>query len=59
MAAQDTFEWFVSNISKNPDPKLLEYIKQQRVYFLSLRSEDEKGRFVESLINEMAVALNR
>ena len=38
MAATDTFEWFVSTMVKHPSEKLLEQIKAQRSYLLSLRS---------------------
>ena len=53
MAALDTFEWFVSTTIKNPDEETKRYILRQREYLFSLRSEDERQRFVDEVIQEL------
>ena len=53
MAAIDAFEWFVSTMVKNPSEKILAQIKAQRAYMHSLRSEDERQRYVEAARDEI------
>ncbi len=53
MAARDTFEWFVGAVTGRSDPKLQQYIREQREYLLTLRSEDERQRFVDSVLDEL------
>ena len=52
MSAVESFDWFVSLVIQNSNPEIRDYIKRQREYFLTLRSEDERLRFVEQLIAE-------
>jgi hypothetical protein len=53
MAAIDAFEWFVSTAIREPTPEIRQEIRNQREYLLSLRSEDERQRFVESVISRL------
>ncbi len=50
MAASDKFEWYVSTQIQTPSTELLSFIKEERAYLLTLRSEDERQRFVEEAI---------
>ena len=50
MAAEDTFEWFVGTMMKNPTPEVTRRVKEARAVLLSLRSEDERQRFVDEAI---------
>ena len=52
MAASDTFEWFISTAVQNPTPEVREYIRDLRTYLFSLRSEDERQRFVDEIIED-------
>ena len=52
MSAIDTFEWYVSSFMKEQTPDLRKMVTENREYLLSLRSEDEKRRFVEGLLDE-------
>lgn len=52
MAAVDTFDWYVRTL-KDVDAKTLQFIRDQRGVLYSLRSEDERQRFVEELIEEL------
>ena len=53
MAAEDTFEWFVSTMVTDPDSEILRDIKLQWEYPFALRSEDERQRFVDEVIQEL------
>jgi hypothetical protein len=53
MAAVDTFEWFIANSVPEPDPGMEKYIRQGREYLLTLRSEDERRRFVDNFLAEV------
>ncbi|MBI1803715.1 MAG: hypothetical protein HY033_07135 [Ignavibacteriae bacterium] len=53
MAAADTFEHYISTMVKNSSPALRQYIGEQREYLLALRSEDERQRFVDDIIEEL------
>ncbi len=50
MAAQDAFEWFVGNMMKNPTADFARKVKEARAVLQSLRSEDERQRFVDEEI---------
>lgn len=50
MAAQDAFEWFVGNMMKNPTADFARKVKEARAVLQSLRSEDERQRFVDEAI---------
>ena len=50
MAALDMFEWFVSTQLKKPEMEIQAYIRNQRDYLFSLRSEDERQRTVDETI---------
>ena len=53
MAAIDAFEWFVATMVRKPNEKTLTKIKAQRAYMHSLRSEDERQRYVEAAREEI------
>lgn len=53
MSAVDTFEWFVSSTFRNPTSEILRIIHEHRENLLLLRSEDERQRFVDSVIEAM------
>ncbi len=53
MAALDTFEWFVTKQMQSPVTDVLAFIKQEREYLFSLRSEDERQRAVDAAIAEL------
>jgi hypothetical protein len=53
MSAFDTFEWFISSTIHTPTPEILRTIREHREYLLALRSEDERQRFVNEVIEEM------
>jgi hypothetical protein len=52
VAALDTFEWYTSSIAGSA-PHLHTVIAEQRQYLYSLRSEDERQRYVEEAIEEL------
>jgi hypothetical protein len=51
MSAVDTFEWYVSSFMKDETPEIRKLVAENRDYLLSLRSEDERRRFVEGLLD--------
>jgi hypothetical protein len=53
MAAQETFEWFVATMMKEPGPDIKQKVKEARAVLLSLRSEDERQRFVDETIQRL------
>jgi hypothetical protein len=53
MAASDTFEWFIATMKKNPSPELLEAVREARIYLQTLRSEDERQRFVAETMERL------
>ena len=52
MAAVDAFDWFVETLGTHSDPALRRLVKDQREYLLTLRSEDERQRYVEEALAE-------
>ena len=54
MSARDTFEWYVSTQLASKSPAVETFIRHQREYLFTLRSEDETQRFVEWAIAEVA-----
>jgi hypothetical protein len=52
MSAIDTFEWYVRSSLKEETPEVRTRIMEHRDYLLSLRSEDERRRFVEAVLDE-------
>jgi hypothetical protein len=52
MSAIDTFEWYVSSFLTEQDPAVRKLLLEHREYLLSLRSEDERRRYVEGLLEE-------
>ena len=52
MSSRDTFEWYVSTQLAGKSPAVENFIRIQREYFFTLRSEDERQRFVEWAIAE-------
>ena len=53
MSAIDTFEWFVHTFSRSLDDETSQFLARQREYLFTLRSEDERQRFVENVIREL------
>ncbi len=53
MSAIDTFERFLVTEIARENPALREYLADQRSYLLTLRSEDERQRFVERVLREV------
>ncbi len=54
MSARDTFEWYLTTQLGKPSPELERFIRTQRAYFFTLRSEDERQRFVEWVMGAAA-----
>jgi hypothetical protein len=54
MSAHDTFEWFIGRQLTGKSPALEAFIREQRQYLFTLRSEDERQRFVEWALGEIA-----
>lgn len=53
MAAVDTFNWFVAPLLASGEERLLRRIAEQRAQLLTLRSEDERQRFVDGAMEEL------
>ena len=53
MAALETFEWIVAQSLLNPDSETRELVNSQRKYLLTMRSEDERQRYLEVLVSHM------
>jgi hypothetical protein len=53
MAAIDTFQWLINDLFHHPDSEEKKMIEGRREYLFSLRSEDERQRFVDELIREL------
>ena len=53
MAAEETFEWYVSTMLRYPDETLAKIVREHRQYLHTLRSEDERQRYVEAVIAEL------
>lgn len=53
MSAQDTFEWCIAAIEHRPGAEMEAFIKAQREYLYTLRSEDERRRFVDGIIQQL------
>jgi hypothetical protein len=49
MSAIDTFNWTLQQEAPQPDESMKKFIDDKRDYLLSLRSEDERRRFVREL----------
>jgi len=57
MAALDTFDWFVGTMVKNPNPEVRRLIAEGREYLLTLRSEDERQRSVDAVLETLRTAV--
>jgi hypothetical protein len=53
MAAIDKFDWYVASMVKNASPDKQRFIHDQREYLLTLRSEDERQRFIDNVIEDL------
>jgi hypothetical protein len=53
MAALETFAWIVSSMEEDPSPPMRQFIDRQRDDLLTLRSEDERQRFVDEFMQEL------
>jgi hypothetical protein len=53
MSAIDAFEWYNSQVWKNLDDKVKEFIMRHRRLLMGLRSEDEKQRYVFQYMREV------
>ena len=58
MSALDTFQWLVADVFHSPDEPTRKMIDDKRDYLFTLRSEDERQRFVDSLVREFKVPKN-
>ncbi len=52
MSAMETFQWLIEDVFKHPDEPARKMIEERRDYFFTLRSEDERQRFVDELVQE-------
>jgi hypothetical protein len=52
MAAIDTFQWLINDVFQNPNAQEKDLIEGKREYLFSLRSEDERQRYVGELLRE-------
>jgi 1,2-phenylacetyl-CoA epoxidase catalytic subunit len=52
MAAIDTFHWLINDLFHHADAEEKKMIEGKREYLFSLRSEDERQRYVDELIGE-------
>ena len=53
MAALETFEWIVEQYLSNPDAEARKLVNSQRNYLLTIRSEDERQRYLEVLVHQI------
>ena len=53
MAALETFEWIVEQFLSNSDAETRKLVNSQRDYLLTIRSEDERQRYLEVLVNQI------
>lgn len=53
MASIETFEWLMKQFWPNPDAEEKRSIDNRRDYLLSIRSEDERHRYLEELIGQL------
>lgn len=53
MAALETFEWIVEQSWSNADDETRQLVNSQRNYLLTIRSEDERQRYLEVLVSHM------
>jgi hypothetical protein len=53
MAALETFEWIVEQSLSNLDAETRKLINSQRLYLLTIRSEDERQRYLEVLVKQI------
>jgi hypothetical protein len=53
MSAVDTFEWFATTQVPADSPGVGDFVARQRAYLYTIRSEDERQRFVEWVIAEL------
>jgi hypothetical protein len=53
MAALDTFEWLQNQFWPNPDADAKKFIHEQREYLMNIRNENERVRYVETLLTHV------
>jgi len=53
MAARETFEWLIGQFWPNPDGRAKKFVHEQREYFLNIRNENERERFVQDLLIQL------
>ena len=53
MAAVDTFEWYIAPFLKGGNERIVRRIGELRAQLLTLRSEDERQRYVDSAMEEL------
>jgi hypothetical protein len=56
MAAIDTFDWLVQQVWPNPDDETKRTIKERRDMLIRMRSETERLRFVEEVMQQVREA---
>jgi hypothetical protein len=58
MASIDTFQLVIKETFPRPDEHVAKMIEEKREYLFSLRSEDERQRFVDELAKELYAIVN-
>ncbi len=52
MAAINTFEWYLGEFFPHPDTPTEELLRARRRYLMDIRSEDERKRYVDELVEQ-------
>ncbi len=53
MAAIDTFVWFTEKFYPTPDEHTKQILREERNYILSIRNENERLRYIETLMHQV------
>jgi hypothetical protein len=53
MAALETFEWIVGQSLSSPDAETRKLVNSQRNYLLTIRSEDERQKYLEVFVHQI------
>ena len=53
MAAIDTFDWFADKFYRMPDETTKQFLEKERNYILSMRNENERLRYIETLMHQV------
>ena len=58
MAAIDTFDWFAEKFFTTPDDQTKQFLREERRYLLSIRNENERLRYIETLMRQTRSSQN-